>query len=182
MSAGRRPPALIYGRNPVLEAINAGRRLKRLLVLATPAPDERLEAILGAAAAAAVPVERVERQQLDAVAHTQAHQGVVAYVERRTYWELNPLLEALAPDPAAVVLVLDGIQDPQNLGSVCRSAEAAGVVAVLPAQGAGSRGDSRRGEGVGRSRRVFANLPGELGGPGARATQGSRILGGRPGG
>jgi len=131
VTRGRRPPALVYGRNPVVEAIRAGRRLKRLLLLAAPAPDSRLDEIAAAARAAGVPVEEVGRERLDAVAHTRAHQGVVAYVERRPYWELGALLDDLETEPAPMVVVLDGIQDPQNLGGVCRSADAAGVAAVI---------------------------------------------------
>jgi 23S rRNA (guanosine2251-2'-O)-methyltransferase len=126
---GRRPAAIVYGRNPVREALLAGTRLKRLVIADGVQDDDRMREILRLAAAQEVPVERAERQRLDDVAHTQAHQGVVAYVGRRHYLELEDLLEGAADD--AMLLVLDGIQDPQNLGGICRSAEAAGVAGVV---------------------------------------------------
>jgi 23S rRNA (guanosine2251-2'-O)-methyltransferase len=129
VKAGRRPAAIVYGRNPVREALLAGTRLKRLVVAAGVQDDERLREILRLAASQEVPVERAERHRLDDVAHTQAHQGVVAYVGRRQYLDLDDVLAAAPGD--AIVLVLDGIQDPQNLGGICRSAEAAGVAGVV---------------------------------------------------
>lgn len=129
MKAGRRPAAIVYGRNPVREALLAGTRLKRLVVAEGLEDDERLREILRLAAAQEVPVERAERHRLDDVAHNQAHQGVLAYVGRRHYLELDDLVAAAPED--AVLLVLDGIQDPQNLGAICRSAEAAGVAGVV---------------------------------------------------
>lgn len=129
MTSGRRPAAIVYGRNPVREALLAGRRVRRLLVAEGLQPDERLREILALAGEHAVELEHVDRRRLDEVAHTQAHQGVVAYVGRRQYLELDEVLTDPAAD--ALILVLDGIQDPQNLGSICRSAEAAGVAAVV---------------------------------------------------
>ena len=121
----RRPPALVYGRNPVREAIRAATPVRRIVVLAG-APDEaRLREILDAAAERGIPVEQASRPELDAITHTDSHQGVVAYVGRRQYLELRELVAGLPED--ALLVVLDGIQDPQNLGSICRTAEAAGA-------------------------------------------------------
>jgi 23S rRNA (guanosine2251-2'-O)-methyltransferase len=129
VKAGRRPAAIVYGRNPVREALLAGTRLKRLVIAEGVQDDARMREILALAATQEVPVERAERHRLDDVAHTQAHQGVVGYVERRHYLELDDLLRAAPED--AMLLLLDGIQDPQNLGGICRSAEAAGVAGVI---------------------------------------------------
>ena len=129
MKAGRRPAAIVYGRNPVREALLAGTRLKRLVIAEGVQDDERVREILALAATQEVPVERAERQRLDDMAHTRAHQGIVAYVGRRHYLELDDLLQAARED--AMLLLLDGIQDPQNLGGICRSADAAGVAGVI---------------------------------------------------
>ena len=131
MKAGRRPASLVYGKNPVLEALRAGRDVKRLVILGSARDEVRLREILTVARERDIEVEEADRQRLDDIAHSDSHQGVVAYVGRRRYWELPELLAELEPEPAPVLLALDGIQDPQNLGSICRSAEAAGVGGVL---------------------------------------------------
>lgn len=127
-----RPPDIVYGRNPVVEAFRAGREIRRLVTADGLRPEPRLTEILDHAKRQQVPVERVERQRLDDIAHSQAHQGVVAYVARRRYWELEPMAQAaLADDRNAVLLMLDSLQDPQNLGSISRTAEAAGVGGIV---------------------------------------------------
>jgi 23S rRNA (guanosine2251-2'-O)-methyltransferase len=131
VKSGRQPAALVYGKNPVLEALRAGREVKRLVVLDSGRDEPRLTEILTLARGRGIEVETAGRQRLDDIAHSDSHQGVIAYIGRRRYWELADLLAELEPDPGPVLLVLDGIQDPQNLGSICRTAEAAGVAGVL---------------------------------------------------
>ena len=126
---GRRPAAIVYGRNPVREALLAGSPVRRLLVADGVQQDERLAQILLLAGEHDVEVETADRRRLDDIAHTQTHQGVVAYVGRRRYLELDDLLSTASDD--AVLVVLDGIQDPQNLGGIVRTAEAAGVTGVV---------------------------------------------------
>jgi 23S rRNA (guanosine2251-2'-O)-methyltransferase len=131
LKSGRQPPALVYGKNPVLEAFRAGREIKRLVVMASSKPEPRLDEILEMARQRSIEVEEADRQRLDDITHSDSHQGVVAYVGRRRYWELGELLDELAVVDSPMLLALDGIQDPQNLGSICRSAEAAGVAGLL---------------------------------------------------
>jgi 23S rRNA (guanosine2251-2'-O)-methyltransferase len=129
---GRRPPDLVYGRNPVLEAFRAGRGIRRLVIASGLHADSRLAEILDLARSRQVPVEETDRGRLDDIAHSQTHQGVVAYVRRRRYWELEALAEAaLADSPEPLLLMLDSLQDPQNLGSLSRTAEAAGVGGIV---------------------------------------------------
>ncbi|HYM48946.1 MAG TPA: 23S rRNA (guanosine(2251)-2'-O)-methyltransferase RlmB [Candidatus Limnocylindrales bacterium] len=128
----RRPPDLIYGRNPVLEAFRANRGIRRLVLASGLGGDPRLQELRRLAADRGVPVEEADRQRLDDIAHSQAHQGVVAYVTRRHYWTLEALADAaLADHPNAILLMLDSLQDPQNLGSISRTAEAAGVGGIV---------------------------------------------------
>ncbi|HXA43398.1 MAG TPA: 23S rRNA (guanosine(2251)-2'-O)-methyltransferase RlmB [Candidatus Solibacter sp.] len=131
MKSKRQPAALVYGKNPVLEALRAGRDVKRLVVLASAQPEPRLQEILELASRRSIEVDQVDRQRLNDISHSDSHQGVVAYVGRRRYLELPELLGELASEPAPMLLALDGIQDPQNLGSICRSAEAAGVAGIV---------------------------------------------------
>ena len=129
MTKGRRPAAIVYGRNPVREALLAGTPVRRVLLAEGVQHDQRLAEIQELATSHAVEVETVDRRRLDDIAHTQTHQGVLAYVGRRRYLELDELLESAVED--TVLVVLDGIQDPQNLGGIIRTAEAAGVAGVI---------------------------------------------------
>jgi 23S rRNA (guanosine2251-2'-O)-methyltransferase len=129
LSGGRRPAAIVYGRNPVREALRAGTQVRRLLLAEGLPDDQRLQEILSLAGEHGVEVERAERHRLDDIAHTQTHQGVLAYVGRRRYLELDDLLGEAPED--ALIVVLDGIQDPQNMGGIIRTAEAAGAAAVV---------------------------------------------------
>ncbi|HLH70328.1 MAG TPA: 23S rRNA (guanosine(2251)-2'-O)-methyltransferase RlmB [Candidatus Dormibacteraeota bacterium] len=112
--------SLIYGRNAVLEAARAGRVRRALLARGTE-PDPRLEELRHLTR-----VEEVPPARIDALA-PGAHQGVVAELAPRAYSTLRQLLE-LGP---TLLVALDGIEDPQNLGAILRSAEAAGVDGVI---------------------------------------------------
>ncbi|MHB8509969.1 MAG: 23S rRNA (guanosine(2251)-2'-O)-methyltransferase RlmB [Candidatus Dormibacteria bacterium] len=126
-----RPPALVYGRNPVREALRAGNEVRRVLLQPSAREEPRLVEIVDLARARGITVEAADRQRLDDVSHTTNHQGVVAYLARRKYWELGDLLDAAPGKATALLVVLDGVQDPQNLGSICRTAEAAGAAGVV---------------------------------------------------
>ena len=116
------PPVLIHGRNAVLEAARAG-RVVRVLQAAGLGHDPRLDELRGLAKVEVVPAER-----LDAIARG-GHQGVAAELKPRRDWTLRELLDT---EPALLV-ALDSIMDPQNLGAILRSAEVAGAQgAILP--------------------------------------------------
>jgi 23S rRNA (guanosine2251-2'-O)-methyltransferase len=120
---------ILYGRNPVLEALRAGRAARKLVVADGVGTEVRLGEILATAAARGIPVETSPRARLDDIAHSEHHQGVAGYFHARPPLHLDRLLaEARAP---ALLLVLDGIQDPQNLGALLRTAEAVGVDGVV---------------------------------------------------
>lgn len=120
----RRRPELIYGRNAVLEAVRAG-RVRRVLMSADLEPDARLDEIRSLAR-----VELTSSRRLD-VLTGGVHQGVAADLAPR---RLLTLRQLLAAQPALLV-ALDSVLDPQNLGAILRSAEVAGVDGViLPAR------------------------------------------------
>ena len=121
------------GRRAVTEAIKAG-IAKEVLVAASAKATQGFRALLDAASAAQVPVRTVARAELDALAAD--HQGVLGRV--RTPAEAARIRELTERDLAelpfaedAVVVLLDGITDPQNLGAAARSAEAAGAAAIV---------------------------------------------------
>ena len=116
----------------MLEAFRAGRPVKRLLLAEGLREEPRLKELRQFAAGRRVTIEAADRRTLDDIAHSEAHQGVVAYVGPRKYWELEPMArEALAERPDAVLLMLDSLQDPQNLGTISRTAEATGVGGIV---------------------------------------------------
>lgn len=118
---------IIYGLNPVLEALRAG-RVKGLRVGARS--DERIAEILREAKSGAVPVSRVDARELDAATGGAAHQGVVADVGDPVDFSVAELLQA-PRGVAPLVVVLDGVEDPQNLGAILRSVDAAGANGVV---------------------------------------------------
>ena len=129
-------PEILYGRNPVLEALRAGRRLRRLLVAPGLSSDRRLEEIMDRATSAGVALETTPRGRLNDVAHTEHHQGIAGYFDGRQLDNSDSLQRLIDNQDGRwppVLVCLDGVQDPQNLGSLARSAEVLGATAlVLP--------------------------------------------------
>lgn len=117
---------IIYGINPVLEALRAG-RVKEVRV--GPKGGERMHQLLTLAAERGVRVRRVPPDLLDRDAKRGVHQGVVADVESVSTYSVEELVRA-AHGPALIV-VLDGIEDPHNLGAILRTADAAGAHGVV---------------------------------------------------
>jgi 23S rRNA (guanosine2251-2'-O)-methyltransferase len=120
--------AILYGVHPVEQALAAGRPLERLLV-ARGGGHGRTQKLVDAARRARVPVRFVSREELDRKAGTRSHQGVVAVVGSKHYLELEDLL-GQAKSPALFVL-LDGVEDPHNLGAILRTAYCAGADGVV---------------------------------------------------
>ena len=130
-------PFLIYGRNAVKEAVKAGRSIDKILVQTEP--DGSLREIVALAKEAKVIVHEVIRKKLDEVClpfghggKTANHQGIVAYTAGVEYCEVSDIL-ALAAEKGEkpFVVVLDGVEDPHNLGSIIRSADCAGAHGVI---------------------------------------------------
>jgi len=127
-------PDILYGRNPVREALRAGRRLRRLLVGTGLLDDPRLNEIASLAVAQGVDPEPADRDRLADTSHSQHHQGVVAYFDSRQFPGmefLRRLVQESSPGWPPLILCIDGLQDPQNLGALARAAESLGVDAVV---------------------------------------------------
>jgi 23S rRNA (guanosine2251-2'-O)-methyltransferase len=116
---------ILYGRNPVLEALRAGREARKLVLAQGVRAEQRLDEILTLAEQRGIPVEESPRRRLDDIAHTEHHQGIAGYFHSRPPLSLDDLLRTTR-NPA-LLLVLDGIQDPQNLGALARTADAVGA-------------------------------------------------------
>ncbi|MGH9408395.1 MAG: 23S rRNA (guanosine(2251)-2'-O)-methyltransferase RlmB [Vicinamibacterales bacterium] len=127
---------IVYGINPVLEAFRA-RRVMRLRVSARS--DRRVDELLALADRHGVPVDRVDPPALDRAARGGVHQGVVADVEEPRDYSVADLvaleLEPAFGPPAAIrtplIVVLDGIEDPHNVGAILRTCDAAGASGVI---------------------------------------------------
>jgi 23S rRNA (guanosine2251-2'-O)-methyltransferase len=120
---------LICGINPVLEALTAGTRHFDRLLVVKGLRNRRISDAIGRASQLGVPLRFEPREALDRMAGGVPHQGLIAVVSEKALVGLDHLLEATR-DPALVV-VLDGIEDPRNLGAILRTAEAAGADGVV---------------------------------------------------
>ena len=115
---------ILSGIHPVAEALKAGRPLERLLV-AQGAGGPRLQEIIDLARRAEIPVRFEPRAALDRLAGSAAHQGVVALGAAKAYADLEDVAAS------RLVVALDGVEDPHNLGAIIRTAHAAGAGAVV---------------------------------------------------
>lgn len=118
----------LAGINAVSEALRSGRHLERVLVV-RGGKNPRLQPIIDACRQAGVPVRFEGREALDRFVGGKNHQGVAAIASAATYARLNEVLEKL--QKPGLIVVLDGVEDPHNLGAILRSAHAAGADAVV---------------------------------------------------
>jgi 23S rRNA (guanosine2251-2'-O)-methyltransferase len=116
--------AILSGIHPVAEAFRSGRTLDRVLI-AQGAGGPRLQEIIDLAHEAGVPVRFEKRAALDRLAGSAAHQGVVALGAAQKYSDLD------AAAGSGMLVVLDGVEDPHNLGAIIRTAHAAGSAGVV---------------------------------------------------
>jgi len=122
---------ILYGVHPVEEALRAGRRRFDHVLVARERHDARLEALVAACRQAGVRVRQEAREQLTQLAGTANHQGVVAMVRPQEFLAIEDLFHPAAPGAARLVLALDGVEDPQNLGALLRVADGAGVDGIV---------------------------------------------------
>lgn len=119
---------LIYGINAVTEALKAGRVVS---LRVGPRKDHRLQQLLSLAAQESVPVRRVSDDELDRESGGSSHQGVIADVSERKLYELHELIDEAQATPPALIVVLDGIEDPHNFGAILRTCDAVGAHGVV---------------------------------------------------
>ena len=117
----------IYGINPVLEALRAG-RVRRLTVGARA--DTRADEVVALARRSGVPIERVDAAALERLSRGGVHQGIAAELTPIPDYTVEQLIEGAAPH-APLLVVLDGVEDPHNLGAIVRSVDAAGAHGII---------------------------------------------------
>jgi 23S rRNA (guanosine2251-2'-O)-methyltransferase len=122
---------VLYGVHPVEEALKAGRRRFDHVEVARERDDQRLEKLVALCRESGVRVRTEARDQLTQLAQTPAHQGVVALVHPQEFLTIEDLFAPVKPGAARLLLALDGVEDPQNLGALLRVADGAGVDGVL---------------------------------------------------
>jgi 23S rRNA (guanosine2251-2'-O)-methyltransferase len=116
--------SILSGIHPVAEALRANHPLERL-VIAQGAGGPRLQEIIDLARRASIPVRFEPRNQLDRLAGTPAHQGVIAMGAAKKYADID------SAAASQLVVVLDGVEDPHNLGAIIRTAHAAGAGSIV---------------------------------------------------
>jgi 23S rRNA (guanosine2251-2'-O)-methyltransferase len=132
-------PEQIEGRRPVIEALRSGREVSEIRISRTA---KGLDDIRRLASRNGVRVRPVPREEIDRLAQTRAPQGVIAFVSAFSYTSVDALLaRAESKGESALLVALDGVTDPGNLGAVARSAEAAGAHGlILPGRRSASIG------------------------------------------
>jgi 23S rRNA (guanosine2251-2'-O)-methyltransferase len=121
---------LIFGVSPVLEALRADSRRIDKIVVASGAKEHRLRDIFDLAKQQHLIIDRVTREQLDRITGREVnHQGIAAFTAEAGYVGADEVLNGL--DQNALILALDGVEDPRNLGAILRTAECAGVDGVF---------------------------------------------------
>jgi len=123
---------IIEGRNPVVEALKSGRPISRILLAKNIQRHSTVAEILHFSGVRGIPIEYVERYTLERQSSTRANQGVIAYAAAKEYVDLDNLfIISKERNEPPLYVVLDGIEDPQNLGAILRTAEATGVHGVI---------------------------------------------------
>jgi 23S rRNA (guanosine2251-2'-O)-methyltransferase len=122
---------LIEGRNPVLEALKSGREIDKIFVQ-KGVGEGSIRQIIAIAREKKILIKEVDKAKLDGLSRTRNHQGVIASAALYKYYEVDDILQAArekGEDP--FIVILDEITDNNNLGSVLRTAEAAGVHGII---------------------------------------------------
>jgi 23S rRNA (guanosine2251-2'-O)-methyltransferase len=118
----------IEGRRPVIEALRSKREIAEILIAQGTKPGGAIAEIVRLARSRGVPIRELPKRQLEEMAQSRNSQGVIAAAAADFgYASLTEVIESAQRTPPALILALDGVTDPQNLGALARSAEAAGA-------------------------------------------------------
>jgi 23S rRNA (guanosine2251-2'-O)-methyltransferase len=124
--------SVIFGVSPVFEALRSERRKIDKIYVADGSNEQRLLQIVGLAREKHIPFTRIPRANLSKFVEFDAnHQGVVAFVAAASYTDADELLDEISASENPLCVVLDGVEDPRNLGAILRTVECAGVNGVF---------------------------------------------------
>ncbi len=118
---------VIWGRNPVIEAIKSGRGFEKILVAHDSHPPRELMKL---AEKKKIKIQRVPRRKVEELAGTKKTQGIVAILSPIVYWDENRLMDKIIEE-RGILVVLDHITDPQNVGNIIRTSEVLGAAGVI---------------------------------------------------
>ena len=126
------PSSLIYGVLPVLEALRAENRKIEKIIVADSANEKRLSDVLRTAQINGVPVHQVPRESLERLVEKGVnHQGIIAFVAAVEYYNADKLLDEIISRENSLSVILDGVEDPRNLGAILRTVECSGAEGVF---------------------------------------------------
>ena len=121
----------IVGRNPVLEILKAGKEIEKIYILKGDLKGS-INKIIGIAKDKNIMIQQVDRNKLEQIAQGSSHQGVAALVTPYVYFSIDDILEkAKKLSESPFIVILDGIEDPHNLGAIIRTAECGGVHGII---------------------------------------------------
>lgn len=121
----------VEGKNPILEALKAGKIIERLYIL-EGMDKQKTVRILALAKPNKTVIEYVPKQRLERLATTHSHQGIIGIMPEVDYVNFEDMIEtALSNDTSSLFVILDEVQDPHNLGAIVRSCECAGVAGIV---------------------------------------------------
>jgi 23S rRNA (guanosine2251-2'-O)-methyltransferase len=122
----------IIGINPVMEMLKTGRPVQRVLIAESRKSDRDVQRIIKLAKGSGIEVRLTSRDTLNREAPNALHQGVLAVIAARTFATLDDILQVPAQkNQSPLYLILDGVEDPRNLGAIIRTAEVTGVHGVI---------------------------------------------------
>lgn len=122
---------IIEGKNAVFECLNAGRGIKKLFVL-KGIKDEKINSLIEKTKKSGTIINFMDREELDSMAVTKSHQGIIAEVEDYKYVEVTDILDyAKSRNESPFIVLLDEIEDPHNFGAIVRTAECVGAHGVI---------------------------------------------------
>ncbi len=125
-------PECVVGRNPVIECLQSGSQGVERICIAEGNRHARIRQIVTMAERIGIPIKYCARRELDRLEPSLPHQGVIAVVRSAHYRDLSSILSNIQrSEDNALLVVLDGIQDPRNFGAILRTAEAANADAVI---------------------------------------------------